>query len=224
MQLDKLKMNRMLYRSAQAVVTDNPVQMSSEVYSRREASSKDSAQKGKKDASEVITGTVITCCLIKSSDQDDRIEIGQNLDSILNSVDIGALDFSQAKGLDYLAAYSPGGHLGFLLTGIGAAYLGYSLVPNKIFSWYGSNANSLVTQSQVVWFIDHVGIGKYLVTHNLESLAYAVNVISTDSGVLSVYVLCCVSEKGLNSFIINTFDLIGNPINSNFDCVIDVYK
>jgi hypothetical protein len=224
MNFEELNLNRFGYKMVPKPVTDSSVEMSSEVYSRKEASSQDASQKDKKDAREVITGTVITACLVRSSDQEDRIEIGQNLDSILSNVDIGDLDFSQAKSLDYLVAFRPGGKLGFILTGIGAAYLGYAMTPTKVLTWYGTNADSKITQSEVAWTVEHTSTGTYTVTHNLNSLNYAVNVTATTSGGLAVYVFGYVSNKGLNSFIINTCDLVGLATDTDFDCVISVFK
>ncbi len=225
MDLSSLKLDRQMYKiSPMQNATESPVYMSSDVDSIREVKARKSSEKDKKDAREVITGTVITACLIKSSDQDDRIEIGQNLDSILSSLNLGSLNFTQAKGLDYLAAYRPGGRLGFLLTGIGALYIGYSMDPIKVIGLINGQTGYIQTQSEVLWNITTIAPGAYSVNHNLNSLQYAPMVQPYYSGALSVPVFATVTHKGLNSFYVELFDDTGAYTPCDFDCIVNVFK
>jgi len=225
MELQLLKMNRNLYKG-NFTPDETPAYMSSQVYSTKEAGARETADKNKKDAREVITGTVITACLIKSSDQADRIEIGQSLDSVLSSFNLGSLDFTRAKGLDYLIAYredlAGGLRIGFLLTGLGGAYLGYSMQATKSISLINSGVNVLQSQSEVLWTISTLGTGEYRITHNLHTVNYDISVMPFTNGSLAVYTLAYITDKGANSFVVNTFDLVGNPRNSDFDCTVDV--
>ncbi len=224
MDLPALKFNRQLYRSS-SEADESPEYMSSQVYSAKEAGARNSADKNKKDAKEVITGTVITACLIKSSDQDDRIEIGQNLESVLNQVNTGSLVFnSQIKSLDYLVAYRPGGRLGLILTGIGAVYVGYQLPAIKAIHIDSSGPLMYQTQSEHTWTFTHPGTGKYRIRHNLNSLNYVISAIATVPSGDGSPVFCSIGNKGLNTFDVDIFDLSVTLQDNDFDCIVEVFN
>jgi len=223
MELQELNMNRGLYKSSNGAV-ETPVYMAANQDSSREAAARAAAQSNKKDAREVITGTVITACLIKSSDQDDRIEIGQNLDSVLDASNIGSLDFSQAKGLDYLVAYRPGSKIGFILTGIGMVYIGYGMPATKTISLIAGQTLVLQTTSEHLWTMTKLGTGKYKITHNLNSRNTAISAIPTDASTSTTGLFCSITSKGVNSFVVEIYDTGNTHNDSDFDCVISVFN
>jgi len=220
------KLNRFMYKTAPDVSADTPAYMSSTNSSPRNAQALNSSDpnNSKKDAKEIITGTVITACLIKSSDQDDRIEIGQNLDNVINNADVGDLDFRSIKALDYLVAYRPGTRrLALIITGLGMVYVGYGMPAAKVMHWDQAAGLLYNSPSEVRWAITVLGTGLYKITHHLNSLDYSPNVICSTSGGLGVYVLAYITDRGLNSFVINTFNLIGNPVDTDFECTVSIY-
>ncbi len=224
MNLDELKLNRFGYKATITPFGSNPVLMSSENDSLKKVIAKDNDQAAKKEAKNIITGTVITTCLIKSSDQDDRIEIGQNLEGVLTSNIIGDLNFSGAKGLDYLVAYRPGGRIGFLLTGVGMAYIGYGMPATKVISLIAGGTLVQQTTSEVLWSMTSPGTAQYLITHNLNSLQYGISVIPTDVGTSTTGLFASITSKGLDSFVVEIYNSANTHTPSDFDCIVSVYN
>lgn len=224
MKLDELGMNRFMYKAPQVNVTESPVYMMATPNSLKESNSNKDKTNIEKDAKNIITGTVITACLIKSSDQSDRIEIGQNLDSVVNA-SFGALDFSNFKTLDYLAAYRADGRIGFLITGEGAFYGGYGLPLMKQINLINGGTTVFQSASEVPWTISVLpGTGRYRVNHNLNRLAYSVSAMPAVAGSIATVSFATISSKGLNSFIVNIFDDTGGALDSDFDCSVFIFS
>lgn len=230
-QLQVLRVNRFLYKAEVSPVTENPVYMSSTIDSSQKAKTKQGNSAGERgNAKEIITGTVITSCLMKSSDGDDRIEIGQNLEFAGGTSDV-----------DYLAAFN-GNSLAVLITKFGITVLNL-LVENNLSVigtfQYSDGENSLVTQPVTYWLrlvggaqvrnntnnswsVSHSGTGEYTVTHNLGHDYYAVQAtISSEVGWL-VGGFAATSFVDINSFIINTFDDTGTPVDADWSCTVSV--
>lgn len=74
MNLEELKLNRFIYRAKATPVLEDPVYMSSNVASQKKVKGSYGSG-GDEDAKNVLTGTVITSCYVRSSDKNTRVEL-----------------------------------------------------------------------------------------------------------------------------------------------------
>lgn len=211
-------LNRFLYKTPPDVGSkDNTVVMQTQNNSAKDAAQKNSTAQLKKEANQIITGTVITACLIKSSDQDDRIEMGQNLQSILDPTKT-VFPFVKAGSVDYLAGYFHGLPT-ILFTGEGIVYFNFVQQGQK---WINLE-NNLVYQnlSDPEWSVSHLGTGRYRVTHNIGHTFYSCNAQVVLVGLASPY-MCMISDKDENSFTINTYNSGGSHVDIEWNCMVDI--
>ncbi len=235
MDLPNLKLNRLMYRVVESDKTPSSVAMSSEINKSADPASEQKLLKGgggEKRAREIITGTVITSCLIKSSDGDDRVEIGQNLEFAGGTSDV-----------DYLAVFN-GNNLSILMTKFGLTVVSTALIQGNLdvidrFR-YAGETGVLVIQPVNFWLrlmggtdirtnavpsgwtVTHLTTGEYEVTHNLGHDYYAVTAtISSDVGWLAGG-FAATSFVGINSFVINTFDDTGTAVDADWSCMVAV--
>ena len=197
MDLNESNLNRFLYKNNPSPVNYDPIYMSADINSSKNENAK-SQTPGKDDAKNIITGTVITSCLIKSSDDGTRIEIGQNLQSVKA---INGSDFMSPQSLDYLAAYE-NGEATFILTGRGISFFGYAQQIQKWMYTIGGSGLTYYQSGGFTWTVTHLGPGRYQINHNLGSHLY----VAAPTPLLNApYALATISDRSNNNFIVNTF-------------------
>lgn len=193
-----------------------------------------SSGSGAGGAAQVLTGTVITSCVLQSSNSENRIEIA-------SSFNLNGTNFQD----EALVAYNAGA-IGVLIDGAGIFAIairaevlkilqtiqilsGASLdVLSGAFFNYQGRQQPVIYYGRVKydgvgailptgWIITHLGVGQYRITHNLGILVYTINItdLSEPGGPASI-ITWSTEFVNNNSFDAISFDASGNPTDSSF--------
>lgn len=239
MELKDLKLNRLLGKVNQDPSTQGSVSESAE---NNQKSNKDG--KGYSNSRQVITGTVVTSCIVQSTNSGNRIEIS----SFFNFNDQAIQDESFVAynngypvciiDKDGIELNTPPGPPTFIpllqvngeatIDDLTVTVLGtydfevdnwflYQFVQQPI-NYYGAIHYDGTSHIMPPGFtLNHSGVGVYELTHNFNTSVYAVNVTDwSEPGGPAAIITWTVDSYGANSFTALSFDDTGTPTNSSF--------
>ena len=223
-----------MFKAEQDMTTADPEFMSVNPGSNIQDSTSESGTSAGKDAKQILTGTVITNCLFKTSPGAGRIELTTTLDPTTFTYVVPAAFL----GLDTFVVYDELGNDANVLINRNGIWTTYILgVAATIVTAGITTANITTTNTAHLalaghtepqiwmasikydgtahfipgtWIITYLGPGAYRVTHNFNSTAYTVNVTDhAEAGGPATLIVYTIDNVGLNSFDVLAFDYLG---------------
>lgn len=161
---------------------------------------------GEQDAPNILTGTVITSCIVQSSGGPDRVELApyvtsntgvtlaEKIDALVAYKDNIAVVLINKDGI--YGTVASFGDAAITNLGVSSTFIYKGIIQPVVFYGAVSSAGSIT--SLYSWTCTHLGTGSYRITHNLNSTFYTVN-ITPNTG----HYRGMVTNVGVNSFDIS---------------------